>query len=459
MFTRATVLSALLCGPLLPAQNAEPKPDPAILLLSSSVPKSDAVALRAAIIRAYPVAPEVTIEPDGAVLEFEDGRVLVNRLHEPVALTTKALENVDGAEVVARIRNHAGGWRLCLLGCSQEDDDRIHAHFILGRLAAELLGPDCVAVGSSDLGCFEPVGEDTAEMLRREPIQALGPIKCSRVEVLLTAVRRWRESDLRAAVAKGFGEDVPEQAVEGAPVWVWAGGRDGADARVVVHEKTMMLRMLDRPRSDLADATSDERSRGAAERHHAWMLIAAFGKGGAAAERARYQAIGRTLAGLWGDDCTAILWRTDRRLIAASPVTPVLLFSDDPVAATLAAEFPPLVDDAAAMQRAAEEARRRWTEAAAFLAGGGVVHAAFGFTTEATEQELIWARIFEIAGGNAGNEEAGADLLRLGEVLSGNRTQLLDWVFEKDGQLHGGFALKLQMAAIRAKKPAPPAGK
>lgn len=452
-------LSLLSCCPLLPAQIEEPRADPAILLLTSSVPKLDPAALRAAVARAYPARPDVAFETDGAVVAFETGRVLVRLLREPVALTEKSMASVEDADAVARIRKHAGGWKLCLPGGSQERDARIQAHIVLGKLAAELLGPDCVAVGCVDFGVFEPAGEDTAELLRSQPMQALIPVKSSRVEVLLTAARRWREADLREAVAKGFGVEVPEQSAEGAPGRIWVNPTDATDARVVVHDKSLMLRLFDGPCRAVGAATVDERGRRAAERHRAWLLIAAFGKGGAAAERARDQAIGRMLAGLWGDECAAILWQADRRLIAGSPVTPVLLYSDDPVAATLAAWFPPPVGDATAMRRAVEEARTRWPEAAKFLAGGGVVHARFGFTAKPGHPEPIWARVFQPGDGGDGNAEASPDLLRLGESLTGKITELLDWVFVKDGQLQGGFGLKLQMAAIRDRKPAAHSGR
>lgn len=447
-------LYSLLSWPQLSAQQAGGRPDPAIFLLTSQAPKLDPEMLGAAAGRAYPNKPTVAVDGDRATLSFGDRSIVVRCVRQAIGLDAGATADVDDRDSVARIRQHRGAWLISVPGVAQEVRERIEAHEVLGLLAAELIGPDTVGVGCLDFQRVEPVHEGTAHELREETMEALGPTKWSRVEVLLTAPRKWTAAELRAVATKQFGVEIPEAAGEDAANSVSV---QEEHVRLVVHGVPMILQMNEQPHPGLEALILDERARSRVEQHHAWLLVAAYGKSGAANVLARERAIARMLAGLWGDDCLAYFWKTDRRLIVSDSWTSTLLGTEDPVATTLAAGFAVRDVDEATLQGAARKARTSWAEAAALVAAGSKVFARLRTRQEdAREREMLWAMIAEVGGG--GTESASVvELQKIGDALTNDSTEMIDWVCFHEGKLRGGFLLQLQIAAMR--KPAAKAGK
>jgi len=447
-------LFSLLSWPLLSAQQAGGRPDPTIFLLTSQVPKLDPEVLGAAAGRAYPNKPTVAVDGDRATLSFGNSSIVVRCVRQAIGLDAGATADVDDRDSVARIQQHRGAWLLSVPGVSQEMRERIEAHQVLGLLAAELIGPDTIGVGCLDFQRVEPVHEGTAHELREQTMEALGPTKWSRVEVLLAAPRKWTAAELRAAVTKQFGVQIPEDASGEAAKSVSV---QEEHVRIVVQGVPMILQMNEQPHPGLDTVILDERAKAAAEQHHAWLLVAAYGKSGAANVLARERAIARMLAGLWGDDCLAYFWKTDRRLIVTDSWTSTLLGSEEPVATTLAAGFAVREVDEAALQEAAQKARTSWSEAAAFVAAGSKVFARLRTRHEdASERQMLWAMVAQV-GGEGAESASVAELQKVGDALTNDRTEMIDWVCLHEGKLRGGFLLQLQMAAMR--KPAPKAGK
>lgn len=445
-------LFSLLPWSSVSAQHTGGRPDPTVFLLTSQVPKLDPEVLGAAAGRAYPNKPTVAVDGDRATLTFGNSSIVVRCVRQAIGLDAGATADIDDRDSVARIQQHRGAWLLSVPGVSQEMREQIEAHQVLGLLAAELIGPDTVGVGCLDFQRVEPVHEGTAHELREETMEALGPTKWSRVEVLLAAPRKWTAAELRAAVTKQFGVQIPEAASDSAN----SVSVQEEHVRIVVQGVPMILQMNEQPHPGLDTVILDERAKAAAERHHAWLLVAAYGKSGAANVLAREQAIARMLSGLWGDDCLAYFWKTDRRLIVADSWTSTLLGTQDPVAITLAAGFAVRVDEAA-LQEAGLKARTSWSEAAAFVSAGSKVFARLRTKhADAREREMLWAMIAQ-AGGEGSESASVAELLKIGDALTNDSTEMVDWVCFHEGKLRGGFLLQLQMAAMR--KPAATAGK
>lgn len=444
-------LLALSSWSQLPAQGEKRRSDPTILLLTSKPPKLDPELLRSAVGRAFPAKPTVAVDEDRATLSFGSDSIVVRCVRQPIGLDAGATADVDDRDRAKRIDQHQGAWLLSVPGVSSEPRNRIEAHEVLGLLAAELIDPDTVGVGCLDFQRIEPVHDGTAQELREETMEALGPTKWSRVQVLLAAPRKWTAADLRAAVAKGFGVQIPEAADAEAASSV---SMQGEAVRVVVQGVPMILQMNVQPYPGLDTVILDGRAKDRVEQHHAWLLIAAHGKSGAANVLARERAIARMLAGLWGSDCLAYLWKTDRRLVVSDWWTSTLLGSEDPVAITLAAGFAVTGVDEASLQAAAQKARTSWSEAAAFVAAGGKVFVRLRTRHEnAGEREMLWAMVAQ-DGGEGAESASVAELQKVGDALTNDRTEMVDWVCLHEGKLRGGFLLQLQIAAMRKQAPA-----
>jgi len=447
-------LFSVLSWPQLSAQQTGGRPDPTIFLLTSQVPELDPEVLGAAAGRAYPNKPTVAVDGDRATLSFGNSSIVVRCVRQAIGIDAGATADIDDRDSITRIQQHRGAWLLSVPGVSQEMRERIEAHQVLGLLAAEMIGPDTVGVGCLDFHRVEPVHEGTSRELREETMEALGPTKWSRVEVLLAAPRKWTAAELRAAVTKQFGGQIPKDAGEDAANSVSV---QGDHVRIVVQGVPMILKWNEQPHPGLETLILDERARNRVEQHHAWLLVAAYGKSGAANVLAREQAIARMLASLWGDDCLAYSWKTDRRLIVSDFWTSTLLGTEDPVATTLAAGFAVRDVDEAALQEAASKARTSWGEAAAFVAAGSKVFARLRTKHEdAREREMLWTMIAEV-GGEGTASASVAEVQKVGDALTNDSTEMVDWVCIHEGKLRGGFLLQLQIAAMR--KPAATASK
>lgn len=454
MFVRPLVPIGLLALSLwsrLPAQGEPQRPDPTILLLTSKAPKLDPEVLRAAVARAFPAKPAVAVEGDRATVSFEKLTIVVRCLREPIRIDDGATAEVEDRVTAARIHAHAGAWLLSLPDCSDEVRERISAHEVLGQLAAELIEPATVGVGCLDFQRIEPVHSGTAMELREETMEALGPTKWSRVEVLLAASRQWTAAELRAAVAKGFGVQIPEDAgaLDASSVSV-----QGDHVRVVVQGVPMILQVNAQPYPGLDTVILDGPAKARVGQHRAWLLIAAHGKSGAANALVRERAIARMLAGLLESDFLAYLWKTDKRLVVTDWWTSTLLASEDPVASTLAAGFVVTGVDEPSLQEAARKARTSWSEAAAFVVAGSRVFARLRSRHEkAGEPEMPW-RMVAMEGGGGAASALVAEVQKVGDAFTNDSTELVDWVCLHEGKLRGGFLLQLQVAAMRKQAPA-----
>lgn len=454
-------LLALLPAPLASAQQ---QPPPAITLLFAQPTAIAPERLATAAAVALGPAAQVARRAGGVRLTHGETTVdVVDLGRQPVAESATA--HLDDPDAVARLRCHGGAWKLELVAPLPAADARAAAYRPLGRLAAALLGDEVVGIGAGDHGTFEPIGEPTGRRLRGDdPLAALQPMQSSSVIVLLRAVRPWREADLRAAVKQGFGIELPASGDD--PKAQEFAVASGPLAMVKVQGQQLLL-TISRKRAFTGDEQAwEKRTRLAIDAHRAVLHIVTVGAPGATAERERYRALGRLLAGLWGDDCLAINWKTDRRLIAAYPALPERLRAEDPVAASLEDLPVPVVAqfDEAAMQRAIEEARRRWPEAAARHAKGLPLAAKFPFATRSGGHEHIWVTVTAIDGesvrGKLDNEPIDVAGLELGSEVTCQLADLSDWLFEQDGKLHGGFSLPV-LSGAKGEVPddAPPKGR
>lgn len=347
-------------------------------------------------------------------------------------------------------------------------NDRHRAYRALALVARALLDDDSVGLRLVDHERFEVANEDARLRLGAEdPLAAFAPVEAPGVVVLLRAARRLDEANLRAAVKRGFDVDLPADE-DSATDFVVV---DDPIAMVKVRGTLLMLTM--RPGRALEPTPGLElRVHRAIEDHQASLLVTAVApddRGSAGREVTR--ALARTVAGLWDEDCLALHWSTDPRLVAASDDLLRNLRADDPVAATLGNAPAPVISttaDDAEMEAAIAEARRRFGEAERHFRGGGRIHVKFPFATRSGGHEHIWVDVRTLENGEVrgtlGNEPIDVEGLRIGSEVARNVGELTDWLYEENGQLRGHFSGKvlerrMQQQRERGNEPQPTGGR
>jgi uncharacterized protein YegJ (DUF2314 family) len=439
----------------LPAQ----QPAALTLLLTAPRPLHEAELLRAArsaFGRAEPptAPPRVSVDSASAVVQWADQRATIQAFAVPYPVAAAALVGLD-TQAAAAVRGHRAHWVVQIEGVGSDPAERQRADRQLGELVAELLAADVLALGCADHGAFVQPAAGTAAALRHEgALAALQPQLPRSVVVLLTAPRQWHAAALRAAAARAFGVAFPGTTDPNSTNFVVARG----DRAVVGVGPRQVILTIDRERLDLDPERMELRSRRAVAAHRAVLHLVTFGPPGRAEDRAAYASLGQLLAALWGDDCLALNWAADQRLVCAADDLPERLRADDPVAATLSGSSPPVLAafDANAMAVAIQTARERFPEAQRWFDGGGKVFVKFPFPvrSDPTGAEHLWLEVLSLRNGTVrgkvGNEPVDVADLRLGSVVERPVAELSDWLYLDHGQQRGGFSLAVLAAGAAA---------
>jgi uncharacterized protein YegJ (DUF2314 family) len=106
-------------------------------------------------------------------------------------------------------------------------------------------------------------------------------------------------------------------------------------------------------------------------------------------------------------------------------------------------------DDDPALKATVAEAQKSWPQfAAAFARRTG--DQAFGVKLkfdEGDESEFMWIVVEAIEGdvinGKLDNAPLTLQNIKSGDAVTANRADVLDWMYDKDGDMHGGFSLKV----------------
>ena len=208
----------------------------------------------------------------------------------------------------------------------------------------------------------------------------------------------------------------------------------------------------------LANQIKELRMRKAVAEHKAWMSVDWMGDKDPESLKSGYRTIGKIAAELVDDDCVALYSTSSNQLIPIDDEVIEGLRSEDPLAMFDEIIQPPVVNisgDDPRMKRAVEEAKERWPEfIAAYEAGNGDNFSIKAPVSDGRNTEFIWIEVKEIDGeniaGDLANDPVDLQFMKLGSRVRTTLSELNDWAYIKDGDLIGGFTVKvLQDACAR----------
>jgi uncharacterized protein YegJ (DUF2314 family) len=221
----------------------------------------------------------------------------------------------------------------------------------------------------------------------------------------------------------------------------------------------------DRPYFDDPEAASETipemRAQRAVADHKAWMAVDLMRKTGddapdpeTAGPDNPFRRIGRLLSELIDDDCLAVLYPDGGILEPYSEEVHEKLRSDDPLGELRRISYAPVIQiapDDPRMQAAVAEAKDRWPEfVAAFEQRRPEQN--FGVKapiTDGENTEFMWLAVTAIENdviyGTLNNEPVAVAKKYLNQRLSIPLSDLNDWMYVADNEMHGGFTMKVLM--------------
>ncbi len=211
---------------------------------------------------------------------------------------------------------------------------------------------------------------------------------------------------------------------------------------------------VDRPEK-IAQQIPDLRMRKAVSDHVAWMSVDWMGDKDEESLRGGYRTIGKIAAELVDGDCIAVYSTSTNQLIPIEPEVLEGLRGDEPLEQFNQIVQPPVLtisEDDPRMRAAVEEAKRRWPEfARAYSAGDGENFSVKAPVSDGRNTEFIWIEVAEIDGeniaGDLANDPVDLQFMKLGSRVRTSLDKLNDWAYIKDGELVGGFTVKVLQAA------------
>lgn len=440
------MLSALAQDPPPPAAA---DPAPAIVLLTKEPRALDAAAVRARY--AEVVHEDVADGPrvKGAWLRADGADLLGGRagIAWRVAVVASKYEASPAAASAlsatkrARLDEHRSQ-----VVVSAPAGDVATAYRALADVAAALLGPEVVGVVAALHG--RPVLGDAAELrdrlLEPDALAALAPDVQTSLVVFLAQTRTLDRDAIGKAVGAEFGVEMATR------------GKGAKDNFVVVKDTLAVVRRGGETafvsvdaKIEKIDGPTDPAVKKALAAHAAVLRFVTAGRAGQTAEASRRRFVARLAAALWADDCVALNWHCDRRIVVGGPLVPRMLRADDPVAVSLGdADLPVIVaEDRGAMDKAIVEARATWNRAESFFRGGGELSAKFPFTVPAGGHEHIWITVTGIDGervtGRIANDPVRVPDLKINQAVECRLAELSDWLYVRDGKMVGGYTVKV----------------
>ena len=213
---------------------------------------------------------------------------------------------------------------------------------------------------------------------------------------------------------------------------------------------------VDRPEK-IAQQIPELRMRKAVAEHTAWMSVDWMGEKDEESLRRGYPMIGKIAAELIDEDCIAVFSTSTNQLIPIEPEVLEGLRSDDPLEQFNQIILPPVLtisDDDPRMKAAVDEAKRRWPEfLEAYAARDGESFAIKAPVSDGRNTEFIWIEVAEVDGeniaGDLANDPVDLQFMKLGSRVRTTFDKLNDWAYIKDGDLVGGFTVKVLQEAHR----------
>ena len=185
--------------------------------------------------------------------------------------------------------------------------------------------------------------------------------------------------------------------------------------------------------------------------HNAWCSIDLIADAPEEAKPAVYWHIGKLLAEFVDDNCLGIYCPEHDKMMHYTPALKDTLRSKNPLAALEMTESPVVQAsyDDPALKATVTEAQASWPQfAAAFAQRTG--DQAFGVKLqfdEGEESEYMWVVVDAIEGevirGKLDNAPMSLKNIKSGDVVTAKRADVLDWMYDENGEMRGAFSLKV----------------
>lgn len=240
--------------------------------------------------------------------------------------------------------------------------------------------------------------------------------------------------------------------------------RDDVNYMIRARGEMFLVNNYPRPYVDDVKQAGDEiqelRLRQAILEHRAWLSVDRFGSPSLSDAEA-FHWIGRLVAELLDEDCSAIFCPTNHRGCVREAEHEEILRGPDPLQIFRTSHRPPVIgvaDNDPEMMRAVREARERWPEfTAAFerREPGDVfsVKAPIGLG-EAIEYMWLSVGALEngIVYGRLDNDPVCAGKLKAGDRVRVSVDDINDWLYVAGDQQYGGFTVAILMAKQQRKE-------
>lgn len=210
----------------------------------------------------------------------------------------------------------------------------------------------------------------------------------------------------------------------------------------------------------VGDEIQELRLRQAFLEHRAWLSVDRFGPPSLSDDEA-FRWIGRLVAELLDEDCTAIFCPTNRRGCVREEDHEEILRGPDPLQIFQTSHRPPVVgvsDNDAEMARAVQAARERWPEfTAAFeQRGAGDVFSVKAPISVGGATEYMWLSVGALENGivygRLDNDPVCAGKIKAGDRVRVPVNEVNDWLYVAGDQQCGGFTVAILMAKQQRKE-------
>ncbi len=333
-----------LAAQQVPAPAAPAAPPVGVLLLLSEPRVLDAETLRATIERSFrlKLAPKPPADGRGNWLQAAGDGAAMRIGGALIRLSASATRwQVDGAPrtdaddeaALEAVKDHKAYLLLEAAERPADPAQRAALHEVTGRIAADLLGPDCLAVALLEHGSFRSMDAIVAVDLKgTDQRRAFAPLAVAGAIVLLSGPRSLDATAVRTAATRAFGVEFPERS------------EDPEGDFVLVYEKSAVIRhagagyvieCVGEPALGVdAVQGSDPAVLKAVGDHKSALFVASGMRPLDAGElTVRYAKLGRLIAELLDADCLAVSFRADRSLHVLDASAAEKLRSSDPPAA------------------------------------------------------------------------------------------------------------------------------
>ncbi len=202
--------------------------------------------------------------------------------------------------------------------------------------------------------------------------------------------------------------------------------------------------------------------------HHGFIAIS-FAPEAAAGTSAKarknlYRQMSRLLATLVNEDTLGVMIPAEEILACNTGSLSEQLQSEDPIAALREALEVPVVDasdDDPKMKEAVAEAHKTWAQFVAAFKKQAKNTESFGVkfpfdTPDKDRKEFMWVQVTKISDdlvmGTLANEPVLAQDIKLGDKVQKKVSEMSDWMYYKDGEIVGGFSVKVLMEQQAARE-------